>query len=58
MVLFAAAFTQAQTTPTPVDCQFSATFTATSLTTPSYYNKGPSAPCIAWRLTYETVNAT
>ena len=58
MLLSLAASIQAQTTPTPVDCQFSATFTATSLTTPSYYNKGPSAPCIAWRLTYATVNAT
>ena len=53
-----AAFLQAQTTPTPVDCQFSATFTASSLVTPSYYNKGPTAPCIAWRLTYATLNAT
>ena len=58
LMVLMAAFLQAQTTPTPVDCQFSATFTASSLVTPSYYNKGPTAPCIAWRLTYATVNAT
>ena len=58
MLLILAAFAQAQTTPTPVDCQFSATFTVSTLTTASYYNRGPSAPCIAWRLTYSTQNAT
>ena len=57
LLLLTAALSQAQTA-TPYDCQFNATFTATTLTTGSYYNKGPSAPCIAWRLTYATLNAT
>ena len=57
MLLLAAFSAQAQN-PTPFDCQLTATFTATNLTSASYYNKGPAAPCIAWRLTYSTVNAT
>ena len=55
---FLTAATLSAQVPTPYDCQFSATFTATNLTTPSYYNRGPAAPCIAWRLTYSTINAT
>jgi hypothetical protein len=60
LILLLAAFAQAQTPtpPTPFDCQFSTKFTATSLTTPSYYNVGPTAPCVSWRLTYNTINAT
>ena len=45
-------------TPTPYDCQLSATFTASTLTTASYYNRGPAAPCVSWRLTYHTQSAT
>ena len=45
-------------TPTPYDCQQSATFTASTLTTASYYNRGPAAPCVSWRLTYHTQSAT
>jgi len=56
-LILTAAFAQAQA-GTPYDCQFSTTFTATSTTTASYYNRGPAAPCIAWRLTYHTLNAT
>ena len=57
LILLLAAFAQAQT-PTAYDCQISATFTATSTTTAPYYNKGPVAPCVSWRLTYATLNAT
>ena len=45
-------------TPTPYDCQLSATFSASTLTTASYYNRGPAAPCVSWRLTYHTQSAT
>jgi hypothetical protein len=48
----------AQNNPTPFDCQFSGTLTAASPTTTAYFNKGPAAPCIAWRITYHTLNAT
>ena len=57
MLLLAAFSAQAQN-PTPFDCQITATLTATHLVSISYPNKGPAAPCIAWRLTYSTVNAT
>ena len=57
MLLILAVFAQAQT-GTPYDCQLTATFTASNLTSASYYNRGPAAPCIAWRLTYSTINAT
>jgi hypothetical protein len=55
LLLILAAFAQAQT---PYDCQLSATFTASTLTTAPYYNLGPAAPCVSWRLTYNTQNAT
>ena len=57
LIPFMAGALQAQT-PTPYDCQISATFTAATLATASYYNKGPVAPCVSWRLTYATQNAT
>ena len=57
LIPFMAAALQAQT-PTPYDCQLSATFTASTLTTAPYYNLGPAAPCVSWRLTYNTLNAT
>jgi hypothetical protein len=57
LIPFMAAALQAQTA-TPYDCQQSATFTASTLTTASYYNRGPAAPCVSWRLTYHTQSAT
>jgi hypothetical protein len=49
---------QAQSNPTPFDCQFSGTLTAASPTSATYYNKGPVAPCVSFRVTYHTLNAT
>ena len=57
-MLLLATVLHGQSNPTPFDCELAATFTAASTTSVSYYNVGPTAPCVAWRLTYSTINAT
>ena len=57
LMLLLAGLAQAQN-PTPFDCQFSGTLTAASPTSAAYFNKGPTAPCVSFRVTYYTTNAS